>query len=376
MTKNQIKIWVGFLVLILIIGCTEEQSVVETEDVVEIKGENVSLQEPQAVSSLSLNLFVSPIEIVNNEKFADVILTVESGSDVENVSGEIILPVGLELVEGSLGWEADLQKEKPKKFNLKLKSVKDGDWTIEAWSGNTFVLAEVSTRVGHSGEIYINESEFYKGGVRSYHTGYPTGTFEPDLSVTGFAINEYFKGLNLTEEYIYVMMQFNALGGDPTPEQIDILAKDNLTLFRYHGDHTYRAKAPKIILETKSYDFVRWVGIVEDHSVKLNGGLKGYAERNCTGEIKLEIAFYENLKDEQFRIIKEVSSGCLVGYNLNCNSTSNDDIIDIETDINMLEEIASLNFVKTIGVVPVMSILGGPGGFMPPTDPFANVTCN
>ena len=88
-------------------------------------------------------------------------------------------------------------------------------------------------------------------------------------SLKGENLTSYFKSLNLTEDYIYAMMQFETLGGDPTNEQIRILENDNITLYEYHGDHTYYAKIPRAILENKTYDFVRWVGIIENPTVKI-----------------------------------------------------------------------------------------------------------
>ena len=105
--------------------------------------------------------------------------------------------------------------------------------------------------------IYINESEFYKNRTRSFSACYGFECFTPRLRKGQDSIN-YFKSLNLTDNHIYTMIQFETLDGDPTIEQMDLLAKDNITLFEYHGDHTYYAKIPRSILESKSYDFVRW----------------------------------------------------------------------------------------------------------------------
>ncbi len=227
------------------------------------------------------------------------------------------------------------------------------------------------------GYIFMNESEFYKDRNRSYKAGLPGGSFIPE-PLKGEALNSYFKLLNLTEDYIYAMMQFETLDGDPTHEQKQILAEDNITLFEYHGDHTYYTKIPKIILETKSYDFVRWIGIVEDPSMKLKKDLKEKLwDKNCNGRIRLIVIFYENLNNKQFEKIKQVSDGHLAGYwgkHEDEFDYSKDNNIDLEIDINRLNNTVLLNFVKTVEVMVLPNICP-PDAINCGTNPFEDINC-
>ena len=153
--------------------------------------------------------------------------------------------------------------------------------------------------------IFINESEFYKDKKRTFEVGLPSNSFVPQPRKGLDTIN-YFKSLNLTDGYVYAMMQFETLDGDPTKEQMDLFSVDNITLFEYHGDHTYYAKIPKTILETKSYDFVRWIGIIENGTSKVNSDTRASLNLIPSESINVSILFYEEVNDEQLRKISSI----------------------------------------------------------------------
>jgi hypothetical protein len=63
---------------------------------------------------------------------AELTCTITSHYDAPNVTAEIILDSGLELVAGDLVWEGDLAVDTPIQFKATIKSIKIGDWGIEA----------------------------------------------------------------------------------------------------------------------------------------------------------------------------------------------------------------------------------------------------
>ena len=209
--------------------------------------------------------------------------------------------------------------------------------------------------------VYINESEFYKDRVRSWSACYGFECFTP-AERRGQASIDYFKSLNLTDDFIYVIMQFDAPGGDPTVEQMNLLAVDNITLFEYHGDHSYYAKAPRAILESKSYDFVRWAGIAEKPLMKIDTGSPiRYIYNNCTGSIKLTAVFYEKLNDEQTNKIREL-----------VNSFNYGNIGIVEINVSKIYDFVSLNFVERVEWYSPPSLAGGSSS----KGTFSDITCN
>ena len=63
---------------------------------------------------------------------AELTCTVTSTKDAPNSIAQIKLPEGFELVSGDLLWRGDVTKSSRKSFNATIKSVKTGNWTIEA----------------------------------------------------------------------------------------------------------------------------------------------------------------------------------------------------------------------------------------------------
>lgn len=359
-----------FFILILISGCvkTSNKIPIEKEIFEDIKSEQEKIppKETPTTSPIKLDLSISPID---EEKFAEVTLTVKSERNVQDASGKIILPEAYELVEGNLEWKVDLEANEPEVFKLKVKSVKEGDWTIKAITEDNSVSAQLPTKINESQRhgVYINESEFYKNRTRSWSACYGFECFTLAERKGQDSIN-YFKSLNLTEDYIYVIMQFEDLGGDPSREEMDILAADNITLFEYHGDHSYYAKVPRTILETKSYNYVRWIGIAENASWKLHTSLGQRVNKNCTGNVMVSIHFYERFTDKSKvdLIINHTKS--IVRYK------EPYDLIRADVSLGNLVDISSFNFVKDIWPVIKPSICPD---YAPNCgeDPFANITC-
>lgn len=193
------------------------------------------------------------------------------------------------------------------------------------------------------GHIYMNESEYYATYPRNrtYKTGMPSENYAPD-PLKGKALNNYFKSLNLTDDYIYVMIQFEHISGKPTKEEIAILEEDNIVIFEKHSD-TYYAKVPRAVLETKLYDFVRWIGIIEKPESKISSSLKELIIDEKVHRINITIIPYEKFNVDQYNQIKRKSLRLL-----DSEYTVNRRHIKAEIEVSKLQEISSLNFVKKI----------------------------
>ncbi|MBI3027370.1 hypothetical protein HYY70_04600 [Candidatus Woesearchaeota archaeon] len=235
------------------------------------------------------------------------------------------------------------------------------------------VPAVPAEKINESGRhlTYINETEFYKNKTRSFSACYGFECFTP-TERRGQASIDYFKSLNLTDDFIYVIIQFDASGGDPTVEQMNLLANDNILLFEYHGDHSYYAKAPRAILETKAYDFVRWVGIAENEGWKVERNLRNKTfGKNCTGDIQLDINFYQNIQEipsynNKKDLIMNLSLNLIGEYR---------EIISVNASVTNIYKIASFNFVQMIEGTPIARVLGGYQGFKKYPDPLEEIKC-
>ena len=192
--------------------------------------------------------------------------------------------------------------------------------------------------------IYVNGTEERN---RTYKVGLPGGSYSPE-PLRGETLNEYFAGLNLTQEYVYGLIQFETIDGQPTEEQEKVLKQDGIALFESHGDFTYYAKIPTEFLKTQSLDFIRWAGLVAPE-YKMNQPIKEILwGKNCSGRLNLNIILYEALTLVQFRELRDVSGGCNIGYQMKCDSLPTEDIIYLSVNAESIETIASLDFVKTI----------------------------
>jgi len=74
---------------------------------------------------------------------AELTCTITSHEDAPNTTAQIKLPEGFELISGDLKWKGDLEKNSQKSFKATVKSVKTGNWAIEA-------IAETKLKDGES----------------------------------------------------------------------------------------------------------------------------------------------------------------------------------------------------------------------------------
>ncbi|MFH1106943.1 MAG: S8 family serine peptidase [Candidatus Micrarchaeota archaeon] len=185
--------------------------------------------------------------------------------------------------------------------------------------------------------IYLNESEFYGNNDISYQIKLKRGAFTPN-AMTGSEINEYFLSLDLTLDRVYVLVQFNSLGGDPSDAEIQNLSDDNVTLLGSLADHTYIAKFPLRVLETKSYPFVRWISIL-DPVKKLSSNLDNYTNSNSTTPLNITIVFFEGLNPLQQDEFSNYSN-IVISNDTNFTSAT------FTTNTSLIGNLSELNFVK------------------------------
>lgn len=97
-----------------------------------IWGYSESATTPPA-NPMKVDLSISNAPALNET--AELTCTITSHYDAPNVTTEIILDNGLELVAGDLVWEGDLAADTPIRFKATIKSIKTGDWIIQAKAG-------------------------------------------------------------------------------------------------------------------------------------------------------------------------------------------------------------------------------------------------
>ncbi len=347
--------YITVILIVLISGCIQNQ---------------VSKELP-----VKAQLFFSEEPMLN--RTVNLTLQITSETDVSNITAKIDLPEGFVFLDGSLNWSGDIKANETVQVNATVIAIEEGNWTV-----NTYVITDttitgelretnysVSTTIltDPSGKIFWAEEEWCQFALerRTYEASLPGGSIYPEPR-KGDNSTSYFKSLNLAEDFYYVMMQFESCDGDPIKEQQQILVNDNITLYEYHGGHTYYAKVPVSILENKPYDFVRWIEIPEKINASwkiINSGLRNSSYKNCTGSINLTVSFYGDLSDNQIDIIKAI-----------LNETS----IDFDMNIINVKHIAELNFVKNIDVIPCPpSIAGGPdiGKIRSTCNEFESIIC-
>jgi hypothetical protein len=175
---------------------------------------------------------------------------------------------------------------------------------------------------------------------------YEYGKFTPEIR-QGAEINNYFKKLEIPEDNVYVILEFNE---NTKNKYFRELKRDNVEEIGKYDNNTYIYKFPREVLENKTYDFVKWIDVPKSND-KMNQELKDSLDFNNTFYVKIE--FYEDYSDEELKKInhyakfsnkdawEENAIYVLVGPKLN------------EYSINQVEEIASFNFVKSVKLIDV-----------------------
>ena len=105
---------------------------------------------------------VSPIEVclaISNapalNQTAELTCTITSREDAPNTTAQIKLPEGFELISGNLTWKGDLEKNSQKSFKATVKSVKTGNWAIEATAESKLKDGEPSESYKAVDHVYV-----------------------------------------------------------------------------------------------------------------------------------------------------------------------------------------------------------------------------
>ena len=345
---------------------------------------NGCIEEKQE-SPVKLNLTVYPLEEVNGENYADVTLTVQSDTDMQNVIGEITLEEGLELSKGSLKWQAGhLQANQPQEFKITVKAPEGGSFGVTATAKDSLpIKADSAIRIVSSTAYYYTEDKWRKETLRRmdrYNT-----ICDPDCRMPeplkGQELNNYFKSLNLEDDPIYVMLQYDQkqlLNSLPSPltkelyleslnEREETIKEEGVEILIQGGDKASLAKAPKRFLEEKHYDFIRWIGIPNPKAKLPTNMREKIWDKHCTGKIELRITFYESPDYWQRRKLKQTANSDITSREGNTGK--------IKTTADKIQQIATLNSIREIR-------LGGSevnvcfANICPsPPDPLGGITC-
>jgi hypothetical protein len=81
-------------------------------------------------SPMNVNLSLSNAPPLNQT--AKLTCAVSSIEDAPNTTAEIVLPEGFELINGDIIWNGNIPRDGEIEFNVTIKSIKNGNWTIEA----------------------------------------------------------------------------------------------------------------------------------------------------------------------------------------------------------------------------------------------------
>jgi len=103
---------------------------------------------------MEVNLSISSAPALNET--AQLICTITSVVDAPNTTAQITLPEGFELISGNLSWHGDIVANGQESFNVVIKSVKTGIWTIEAGAGYPIIPYDWC---GASDYLFISVSE-------------------------------------------------------------------------------------------------------------------------------------------------------------------------------------------------------------------------
>lgn len=200
---------------------------------------------------------------------------------------------------------------------------------------------QLSEKADPSGEFQLTKEENEKRRIRTFEVGLPGGKFAPE-ALKGEAQKKHFQQLSLPSDVVYIALQFEGIDGDPTSEQVEELKNHGIAVLDEYitGDHTYIAKAPKSVLASQSFDFVRWMDVIEDSSLKIHPKHRTFLQEQGTHEMK--ILFYEPISGNQLEILKELTNS------INERTVKTETFVVAEIDIKQLPKILEQNFVRAV----------------------------
>ncbi|MFZ3077043.1 MAG: hypothetical protein WA139_01165 [Candidatus Aenigmatarchaeota archaeon] len=129
--KQKTYLVLAILGIILVSGYAATETVLKGNPVVI----NKDVSGTPASSPLDLVLAINQFSVDKTGEITAKIGKREGYSNPVNwtdVKAEIILPEGLELLEGNLNWQGSIVWDEVKEFTIKVKAVKDGEWVVKA----------------------------------------------------------------------------------------------------------------------------------------------------------------------------------------------------------------------------------------------------
>lgn len=127
MKKNNFIFSITLIIFLIIVGgCVKISNLSEFTD-------DITSEETPATPPMKIELSVSKAPALNDvtEITAKIWYTGKIKENMPETIAKIILPEGFELISGDLNWKGYVKNE-PQQFNVKVKAIKIGNWTIEA----------------------------------------------------------------------------------------------------------------------------------------------------------------------------------------------------------------------------------------------------
>jgi hypothetical protein len=254
MNKNAKIILVLFAVLIAVIlaGCVQEKAV------------------PSA--PIEVCLAISNAPALNQT--AELTCTITSREDAPDTTAQIKLPEGFELISGNLTWKGDLEKNSQKSFKATVKSVKTGNWAIEA-------IAEAKSKEGEPSESYKAVDHVYvvlENVTASVSKTPPTITPSKDTIVVNrsdiktMRPRTYAEAIKLANDYLnetlgssFVNEHFECLG----IEEIDFISWWSV-VYKYRSNEYEMNMTVGIDCDTMRIDTYQFMVITTPQEIKLS----------------------------------------------------------------------------------------------------------
>lgn len=163
--KSKVFLVLAILGIIFVSGCVATETGLKGNPVVINKG----ISGTPASSPVDLVLTINQFSDDKTSEITAKIGKREGYSNPVNwndVKAEIILPEGLELLEGNLNWQGSIVGDDVKEFTIKVKAVKDGEWIVKANANytidkdNYWVDSEQLYLLEKDGKVLIGDTPF------------------------------------------------------------------------------------------------------------------------------------------------------------------------------------------------------------------------
>jgi len=94
-------------------------------------------------------------------RVVDLVFTVHPIIDAPNITVKLILPHGIEALNGNLTWNVDLKKNEKMQFKVPIKVIEEGEWRIQASVVECMPSKECKITRSYYTYIIANKNEAY-----------------------------------------------------------------------------------------------------------------------------------------------------------------------------------------------------------------------